>query len=256
MGQHDKNNKNNQTPASKPLKSKQELRQQVQQKETQKQQNGSGSSKDEIIASLRQEMKEMQERLEAVEAMVAVTAKVNTELAKEVDRLEQYGRRHSIVIRGIPPKEEESNDQLKESVKKAIGELGLKEEFNRDFDKTHRIGPVLTTQHGKRQDVIVRFKSHATRYNVYRKRKELKTKTLRITPSLTKSRRKLLSTARAEFESHEDVNFIFVNEHGDTKVRFHEKFKGKYVYDFSSIEELRKLMETPFGNYEDENSDA
>ena len=73
-------------------------------------------------------------------------------------------------------------------------------------------------------------------------------------PSLSPDQ-KLLSTARAEFETHEDVNFIFVNEHGDTKVRFHEKFKGKHVYDFSSIEELRTLMETPFGNYDDVNSD-
>ena len=222
--------------------------------------SGHSKDKDEVIASLRQEMKAMQERLEKVEAQVekveaqaAVTAKVNTALVKEIDRLEQYGRRHSVVIRGIPPNEKETNEELKERVRNVVaGELGLKEQF-KDFDKTHRIGPVLTTQHGKRQDVIVRFKSHASRYDVYRKRKELKTKSIRITPSLTKSRRKLLSTARSEFENHEDINFVYVNEHGDTKVRFHEKFRGKFVYDFSSIEELRELMETPFGEYDDDN---
>ena len=57
----------------------------------------------------------------------------------------------------------------------------------------------------------------------------------------------MLATARPEHENHEDVNFVYVNEHGDTKIRFQEKFRGKIVYDFSSIEELRELMETPSG---------
>ena len=163
----------------------------------------------------------------------------------------------SVVIRGIPPKDDETNGELKQCVKDIVaGDLGLKEQFKVDFDKTHRIGPVLTTPKGKRQDVIVRFKSHSSRYDVYRKRKELKNKSIRITPSLTKTRRKLLSTARSEYEGHEDVNFVYVNEHGDTKVRFNEKFKGKFVYDFSSIDELRELMETPFGTYENDDDEV
>jgi hypothetical protein len=257
--------KNNQTP----MKTKEQLQQQVQQKEQQKQhkqqqkqqqkkKDESGpSSKDEEIASLRQQLQAMQVRLEAVESQVAITSKVNTILSKEVDRLEQYGRRNSVVIRGIPPKEDETNGELKQCVKDIVAvDLGLKEQFKVDFDKTHRIGPVLTTPKGKRQDVIVRFKSHSSRYDVYRKRKELKNKSIRITPSLTKTRRKLLSMARSEYEEHEDVNFVYVNEHGDTKVRFNEKFKGKFVYDFSSMDELRELMETPFGTYENDDDEV
>jgi hypothetical protein len=262
--------KNNQTP----MKTKEQLQQQVQQKEQQKQQqqqqqqrqqqqqqkkkDESGpSSKDEEIASLRQQLQDMHGRLEAVEAQVAITSNVNSILSKEIDRLEQYGRRNSIVIRGIPPKDDETNDELMKNVKDIVdGDLGMKDRFRHDFDKTHRIGPVLTTPKGKRQDVIVRFKSHSTRYEVYRKRKELKNKSIRITPSLTKTRRKLLSTARAEYEQHDDVNFIYVSEHGDTKIRFKEKFRGKFVYDFSTIEELRELMDTPFGRYESDDDEA
>ena len=270
--------KSNQTP----IKTKEQLKQQVQQKEQQKHQkqqqqqqkqqqqqqqqqqqeqkkkDESGpSSKDEEIASLRQQLQALQGRLEAVEAQVAVTSKVNSILSKEVDRLEQYGRRNSVVIRGILPKEDETNDQLKQCVEDIVaGDLGFKEQFKVDFDKTHRIGPVLDTPKGKRQDVIVRFKSHSTRYDVYHKRKSLKNKSIRITPSLTKTRRKLLSTARSEYEEHEDVDFIYVNEHGDTKVRFEEKFRGKYAYDFASIDELRELMETPFGKYESDEEEV
>ena len=221
------NNKNNHTPAKPPTKTITELQQQVQLKEQQKQQqkqqkeqqqqqqqqqkhNGS-LTKDEEIASLRQQLQAMEARMQAVEAQVAITSKVNSLLSIEIDRLEQYGRRNSVVIRGILPKDSETNEDLKQSVKTVVGELGMKEQFNRDFDKTHRIGPVLDTPQGKRQDVIVRFKSHSTRYEVYRKRKELKNKSVRITPSLTKKRRKLLSTARSEYDGHEDVNFIYVN---------------------------------------------
>ena len=240
------------------LQQQQQHQQQQQQHQQQKKKDESGpSSKDEEIASLRQQLQAMQERLKAVEAQVAVTSKVNSILSKEVDRLEQYGRRNCVVIRGILPKEEETNEELKQSVKDIVaGDLGFKEQFNVDFDKTHRIGPVLDTPKGKRQDVIVRFKSHSTRYDVYRKRKDLKNKSIRITPSLTKTRRKLLSAARSEFEEHEDVDFIYVNEHGDTKVRFKEKFKGKYAYDFASIDELRELMETPFGSYESDEDEV
>ena len=46
------------------------------------------------------------------------------------------------------------------------------------------------------------------------------------------------------------MNFIYVNEHGDTKISFHEKFEGKFVYDFSSIKELN---EDTICEYEDEN---
>ena len=210
------------------------------------QETNSSTNKDEVIARLQQELQDLRERFDVLESQVAITTKVNTALAKEVDRLEQYGRRNSIVIRGILPKENETDDQLKDSVEKVISnELGLRKEFGRDFDKTHRIGPVIPTPHGDRQDVIVRFRSHATRYEVYRRRKQLKTKSLpfRITPSLTKARRKLLSKAREEFEDHPDVNFVYVNEHGDVKVRFHEKWRNKFVYDVSSIEQLRDLME-------------
>ena len=203
--------------------------QQQQQKLQQQQQE---SAKDKEIASLREELKRVNERMDVMESQIAVTARVNTMLAQEIDRLEQYGRRNSIVIRGIKPDDTEDNAKLKECVRQVVGEgLNMKSEFNRDFDKTHRIGPVLDTPHGKRQDVIVRFKSHATRYQVYHRRKELKDKNkdIRITPSLTKNRRKLLSQARKDFEPHPNVNFIYASDHGDVKVRFHNKVKNKFV---------------------------
>ena len=183
--------------------------------------------------------------MDVMESQIFVTAQVNIMLAQEIDRLEQYGRRNSIVLSGIKPDDTEDNDKLKECVRKVVGEgLNMKSEFNRDFDKTHRIGPVLETPHGKRQDVIVRFKSHAKRYQVYHRRKELKdnNKDIRITPLLTKIRRKLLSQARKDFDENPNVNFIYASDHGDVKVRFHNKVKNKFVHDIVDIKEFAELV--------------
>ncbi len=207
----------------------------------------------EEVARLRQEVANLTKRVVEVEAKAEVTSRVNTALQKEVDRLEQYGRRHSIVIRGLKPQENELNDDLVKKVQKAIGDgLDLKQEFNRDFDKTHRIGPVHQTENGPKQDVIVRFKSHATRYKVYEKRKECKNKALRFTPSLTSTRRKLLSRSRAAYEENDAVNFIYCDIHGDVKVRFHERVRNKLVHAFGSLDELKDLIENPVEVNEEE----
>ena len=57
-----------------------------------------------------------------------------------------------------------------------------------DLGKTHRIGPVYKG----RKDVIVRITTHSARYTIYGKRKTCKNKWVRITPSLTDKRRKML----------------------------------------------------------------
>ena len=69
-----------------------------------------------------------------------ITKNENNILKREVDRLEQYGRRHSVVIRGIPAVEGESTADLTEKVKNVLrNDLAIKQEI-KDFDKTHRIG--------------------------------------------------------------------------------------------------------------------
>ena len=196
------------------------------------------------IEALKKQVEALTSRVEEAESIAAVTATVNARLQKELDRLEQYGRRHSIVIRGIAPVENETNEDLIEKVKQAVCiDNSMKSDINRDFDKTHRIGPVIKTDSGPKQDVIVRFKSHSTRYKVYNKRKDIKEKKkVRITPSLTSVRRKLLSTARNQYEENELVDFIFTDLHGDIKVKFKQNVKGKLFHAFSCIEDLQELL--------------
>ena len=65
--------------------------------------------------------------------------------------------------------ENESNDQLHQNVKKIIKEeLNLPSEAG-DIDKSHRIGKVIEKDGKKHQNVIVRFRAHASRYSVFLK---------------------------------------------------------------------------------------
>ena len=78
---------------------------------------------------------------------------------------------------------------------------------------------------------------------MYNKRKDIKEKKkVRITPSLTSVRRKLLSTARNQYEENELVDFIFTDLHGDIKVKFKQNVKGKLFHAFSCIEDLKELL--------------
>ena len=66
-----------------------------------------------------------------------------------VDRLEQYGRRQSVVIRGIPVVEGETTADLTEKAKHTLRtDLPITPEVMNDFDKTHRIGEVFETEEG------------------------------------------------------------------------------------------------------------
>ena len=96
--------------------------------------------KDEVTA-LRTLVKDLEDKVVTIDGKTLVSEHVSTLLRKEVDRLEQYGRRASLVIKGIPlPNHNDDNDNLKNQVLHIIkNDLELPKEVL-DFDKTHRIG--------------------------------------------------------------------------------------------------------------------
>ena len=120
------------------------------------------------------------------------------------DSLEQYSRRNSLRISGIPEDKDENTDQ---EVMRIAGSLGV--DIGRgDIDKSHRVsnfddhrrsgkGPGTKR---RTRDVIVKFTTYNVRNKVYQERKELRnTETLKsvfINEDLTKKRSKLLFEAR------------------------------------------------------------
>ena len=105
--------------------------------------------------------------------------KENALLKEKVNNLEQYTRRNSIRVHGIP---EESDKENCEDIVLNF----FKEQMNMDIpladiDRTHRVGKVtpekrITRQSGKTlpRAIIVKFVSYRTRRLVFSKKKDLK----------------------------------------------------------------------------------
>ena len=111
----------------------------------------------------------------------------------------------------------------------------------KDIDKTHRVGRVRNLNNGKKvQNIVVRFRSHRSRYNVYFKKDQLKNG-LKIGPHLTNHRAKLLYDSLYASEI-DGVEFTYANLHGDLCVRLTRVHNEKQVHQFTSLEELHQIL--------------
>ena len=122
--------------------------------------NNSGNA---IIAELNAKLKILEEKVstlegknlslelkaEELESRNVISERVNSELAKEIDKLSQYTRRHNVVIRTVFLPETETNDDVEKEVKKLITkDLQLPDEV-KNIDKLHRTGKIKT-KNGKK----------------------------------------------------------------------------------------------------------
>ena len=106
--------------------------------------------------------------------------------------------------------------------------------------KTHKIGPKY--EGGNKQDIIVRMKSHSARYDIYNKRKTIKNKNIRISPSLTDRRRKLLGKATKKYKDHPAINFLYADINGDLKVCLNEPIKNSFAFRFNQLDDIDNLF--------------
>ena len=165
-------------------------------------------------------------------------------LHNEVDRLEQYSRRTCLVIDGVVPVRGETNADLFQRVKDlTTNHLGRRDsvhpdEFNREFDKCHRIGPIKDN----RQPLIIKFRSDNFREKLYRARKSAPNG-VRFRVSLTKKRIHLIEDANKIVTNQEKIKFAYADINGNVKVLLKEKSRnGRWALHFNCIEELNELI--------------
>lgn len=148
-------------------------------------------------------IKSIDERIEQVRQDYAVKCesmeKDKTMLLNKIDELEQYSRRNSIRVFGIP----ENND---ENVRNKIIELcSHKLNVNIDntqIDRAHRVGSTNTanSKHtSSHRGIMVKFINYEHKMLVLQNRKKLKGSKVVITEDLTSTRYKLLRNAREKF---------------------------------------------------------
>ena len=153
-------------------------------------------------------------------------------LSKEIDDLQQYQRRHCIVIDGLRTSPSETSDHVTEKVEKVlIGNLQFDpEEVNYQTDACHRIEPI-NTKDGM-QSTIVRFKTHSFREAVYLKRRKCNKKE-KIKLSLTQRRRKTLTYAYNNADKLPETDF-YADIHGNLKICLKNPINNKFAYALKS----------------------
>ena len=192
------------------------------------------------VNMLEQKNKLLEGEVEILKSQNAICQKVTTELTKELDKLSQYTRRSNVILKNVFLPETETADDVDKVVKKVIAkDLQLPNDVN-NIDKLHRTGKIKTKDGKKIQDVIVRFKSHSSRYRVYNARK--KSQNIKIMANLTPARSKLLYEANQLVENIDQVHFVFSDVHGNLKFRLMQEFDGKFVFNFFSLDELNSLF--------------
>ena len=185
--------------------------------------------------------KSLEEKVTVLESDNIISQKVSKLLATDLDRLDQYHRRSNIIVSNVLKQENEKNEDVIEKVNNIIAkDLNLPNVVNQ-IDKLHHIGKTRERNGKKTRDIIIRFKSHRARYEVYEKRKS--SNNIKIKPNLTKKRQTLRYDATQLVENNDKVDFAYADIHGDIKVRLVNLHKGKYAHNINSIEELEDLLD-------------
>ena len=116
------------------------------------------------LKKLEMSIDSMREKLVAKDEIIR---KLSDFLDERTDELDQYSRRSSMRIMGIPEVTAESTDDL---ATKVVGSLGV--EINtRDIDRSHRVG---RRDDDKPRTILVKFVSHRGKTEVMRAKKNLK----------------------------------------------------------------------------------
>ena len=192
---------------------------------------------------LKKKITDLEDRVVKLECKNAVLTQVTEVLRKEVDRLDQYGRRSNVVIRNVEVPNNETQEHVEQKVDQIIGSLNVPN-ATQDIDKTHRIGRVKIDEKNnkKYQNIVVRFRSHRTRYAVYTKRKDLQNN-VKLNPHLTQHRGKVLHDSVEFCKEIDGVDYTFANLHGDLCVRLSEKVNDKNIIKgFNTLDELQNIL--------------
>ena len=128
----------------------------------------------------------------------------NHKLKDKVEVLEQYGRRQSLCIFGLPLPLKETSDDVKEKVAKLISDSNIDVPVSAT-NRAHRIGKV--TKNKSDQNIVIRFSTFTDRTLVYRGCKKIKeTNKLGISLDLTSERYGILTRARERIEDVVTLN--------------------------------------------------
>ena len=215
----------------------------------------------EKVASLEAANLEKDDRIQKMSRDLAILNSINLvkdrvteELTNEITRLQQYTRRYSVIVKGLPITPNETKETLTTEINSVINEAESSVTID-DVDKLHRNGP----RYEGKQDVIVRFKSHSAKESFYKKRKTIKRPRVKIQPSLCDRRRKLWNDSNEliEYYQNEAVrnppDFVLADVHGNLMVKMTNETDGRLFHKFESTKQLVEIIQKCHPHPEGEN---
>ena len=189
----------------------------------------------------------LENSMDFVKSMLHVKDCVINGIKGELLRLQQYTRRYSVSIDGIPKQRAEKAGDLRAQVEEIVN-LTNSETTVDDIDKLHRNGPVKDGE----QSTIVRFKSHSAKEAFYKARKNLPAshRHLKIRPSLAPDQKTLLHNAQQYLEEFDfcpgdgdnPPEFVFANMHGVIQVKMKKPTKAGLFVTIKSVEHLAQVI--------------
>ena len=183
------------------------------------------------------------------------------ETEKQLDNLEQYGRRENLEIHGIPVMRNENTNQIIKSVAKSLNialndsEISTSHRLiqpdtassNRVTERQQTRTPTTSFRQHPPAPIIVRFSNRDKRNELYRQRKNLQNNTevksifgsasnISIKENLTAYRKMLYGTAKL---AQRDLNFKFLwTSQGRIRLRQNETSR---IISVTSLADLKKI---------------
>ena len=220
-----------------------------------------------LIDSLKADISEKDARIATLEDETRRLSHNQNIIRRRADDSEQYDRRYSCCINGIPAKKSGESEDVKDIVRKCYEKIQL--DFDADkIDRCHRVGKPSLDPISKKmtQQIIVKFRSWDSRCAFYRARPKKNSapssstapvseapassvgsgrrgasdESFRfgISLDLTRDRYKLLQEARAVVANNAEVLFAFA----DLNCRLTLRMKDGTFQHFNSIDELKLVL--------------
>ena len=200
------------------------------------------TEKDNLLSEMENRLRRLEAEQIKTESLLFMKDVVSKHLSNRITQLEQYSRRYSVIVKGVPYENKEKFASLKETVNKIIENCDSETSVD-DIDKFHRNG---RPEDGK-QDIIIRFKSHSAKESFYKNRKSIQQPArIKIQPSLSTDRKKLLNVANdliSKFKTNGNgPDFALPDVHGNLLVKFAKPTVTGLFLRFDSLEQLIYLI--------------
>ena len=187
-------------------------------------------------------IKEFETKVNFLEEKLLYCDKRYELLERKLDDSEQYSRRTSLRINGIPYNGKESGEESLQKVKDEVLKLGVNL-ADCEFDRAHRVGRVENGDVARDRQTIVKFATFRASTLVYRNRKKAVgerglERNVKFYIDQTKRRFQLRKMAVEYVETKPLVDFVFVDVNCSLCIRFKN---GEFKF-FNSKEELINLV--------------